>query len=231
MTRVRVVDDSDAMREGMMLTLNRLGYEVRGVKNGAEALAAYARRHAEVVITDLRMVPMDGLEVVRRLRSSWAPFEGQQLAAALGFSQAAFPGWEALGAPGAPARTDRARHLAAEWSWRGPVLATLGWGFTQNGSSAPGGGHAGARLAWRAGLVVNGPGAGCRLVLLLRLRLRAGDDAGDVGIDAGVALGAGVLLPLALLAAGVLLALLLGALRFLLALQVPWVESHRDLQR
>ncbi len=73
------------------------------------------------------------------LRSSWAPFEGQQLAAALGFSQAAFPGWEALGAPGAPARTDRARHLAAEWSWRGPVLATLGWGFTQNGSSAPGG--------------------------------------------------------------------------------------------
>ncbi len=68
MTRVLVVDDSDAMREGMMLTLNRLGYEVRGVKNGAEALAAYARRHAEVVITDLRMVPMDGLEVVRRLR-------------------------------------------------------------------------------------------------------------------------------------------------------------------
>ncbi|MCM2335035.1 MAG: response regulator, partial [Anaeromyxobacteraceae bacterium] len=68
MTRLLVVDDSDAMREGMVLTLTRLGYEVRGVKGGAEALAAYAKRHADVVVTDLRMVPVDGLEVVRRLR-------------------------------------------------------------------------------------------------------------------------------------------------------------------
>ncbi|MBK9516022.1 MAG: sigma-54-dependent Fis family transcriptional regulator [Anaeromyxobacter sp.] len=68
MIRVLVADDSDAMREGMVLTLTRLGYEVRGVKGGAEAVAAYARRHADVVVTDLRMVPVDGLEVVRRLR-------------------------------------------------------------------------------------------------------------------------------------------------------------------
>jgi two-component system response regulator HydG len=68
MTRVLVADDSDAMRDGMVLTLTRLGYEVRGVRGGAEAVAAYARRHADVVITDLRMLPVDGLEVVRRLR-------------------------------------------------------------------------------------------------------------------------------------------------------------------
>ncbi len=68
MTRLLVVDDSDAMRDGMVLTLTRLGYEVRGVKGGAEALAAYARRHADVVVTDLRMVPVDGLTLVRRLR-------------------------------------------------------------------------------------------------------------------------------------------------------------------
>ena len=68
MTRLLVVDDSDAMRDGMVLTLTRLGYEVRGVKGGAEAVAAYARRHADVVVTDLRMLPVDGLEVVRRLR-------------------------------------------------------------------------------------------------------------------------------------------------------------------
>jgi two-component system response regulator HydG len=41
---------------------------VRGVKGGDEALAAYARRHADVVVTDLRMLPVDGLTVVRRLR-------------------------------------------------------------------------------------------------------------------------------------------------------------------
>jgi len=68
MTRVLVADDSDAMRDGMVLTLTRLGYEVRGVRGGAEALAAYQRRQADVVVTDLRMVPVDGLEVVRRLR-------------------------------------------------------------------------------------------------------------------------------------------------------------------
>jgi two-component system response regulator HydG len=56
------------MRDGMVLTLTRLGYEVRGAKGGEEAVAAYARRHADVVVTDLRMHPVDGLEVVRRLR-------------------------------------------------------------------------------------------------------------------------------------------------------------------
>src|ERR1700674_3975727 len=68
MTRVLVADDSDAMREGMMLTLARLGYDVQGVKGGAEAIAAYAKRRADVVVTDLRMGPVDGLEVVRRVR-------------------------------------------------------------------------------------------------------------------------------------------------------------------
>ncbi len=68
MTRILVADDSDAMREGMVLTLARLGYDAQGVKGGAEAIAAYAKRHVDVVITDLRMLPVDGLEVVRRLR-------------------------------------------------------------------------------------------------------------------------------------------------------------------
>jgi two-component system, NtrC family, response regulator HydG len=68
MTRVLVADDSDAMREGMVLTLARQGYEAQGVKGGREAVVAYGRRRFDVVITDLRMVPVDGLEVVRRLR-------------------------------------------------------------------------------------------------------------------------------------------------------------------
>jgi two-component system response regulator HydG len=66
--RLLIADDSDAMRDGMVLTLSRLGHEVQGVKGGTEAVAAYARRRADVVVTDLRMIPVDGLEVVRRLR-------------------------------------------------------------------------------------------------------------------------------------------------------------------
>jgi two-component system response regulator HydG len=68
MARILIADDSDAMRDGMVLTLTRAGHEVQGVKGGAEAITAYARRHAQVVVTDLRMIPVDGLEVVRRLR-------------------------------------------------------------------------------------------------------------------------------------------------------------------
>jgi two-component system response regulator HydG len=67
-TRILVADDSDAMREGMVMTLARLGYDAQGVKGGAEAVAAYARRHFDVVVTDLRMVPVDGMQVVQRLR-------------------------------------------------------------------------------------------------------------------------------------------------------------------
>ncbi len=70
MARILVADDHDAVREGMMLSLTRLGHEVQGVRGGAEALAAYRKRPADVVVTDLRMVPVDGIEVVRRLREA-----------------------------------------------------------------------------------------------------------------------------------------------------------------
>jgi two-component system response regulator HydG len=70
MARILVADDNDAMRDGMVLSLTRLGHETQGVKGGAQAIAAYAKRAFDVVVTDLRMVPVDGLEVVRKLRES-----------------------------------------------------------------------------------------------------------------------------------------------------------------
>src|SRR5512138_1680373 len=68
MARILVADDNDAMRDGMVLSLTRLGHDVHGVKGGAEAIAAFRKRPADVVVTDLRMVPVDGIEVVRKLR-------------------------------------------------------------------------------------------------------------------------------------------------------------------
>jgi two-component system, NtrC family, response regulator HydG len=70
MARILVADNHDALREGMVLSLTRLGHEVQGVRGGAEAIAAYRKRPADVVVTDLRMVPVDGMEVVRRLREA-----------------------------------------------------------------------------------------------------------------------------------------------------------------
>ena len=68
MARLLVADDSDAVRDGMVMTLTRQGHEVQGVKGGAEAVAAYGRRRFDVVVPDLRMLPVDGLAVVRSLR-------------------------------------------------------------------------------------------------------------------------------------------------------------------
>jgi two-component system response regulator HydG len=68
MARVLVADDHDALRDGMVLALTRLGHAAVGVKGGAEAIAAYRKQPSDVVVTDLRMVPVDGIEVVRRLR-------------------------------------------------------------------------------------------------------------------------------------------------------------------
>jgi len=68
MPRILIADDHDAVREGMAIALARLGHEVLAVKGGAEAILAYKKRPADVVVTDLRMVPVDGIEVVRRLR-------------------------------------------------------------------------------------------------------------------------------------------------------------------
>jgi two-component system response regulator HydG len=70
MARILVADDHDAVREGMVLSLTRLGHDVQGFRGGAEAVAAYRKRPADVVVTDLRMVPVDGIEVVRRLREA-----------------------------------------------------------------------------------------------------------------------------------------------------------------
>jgi two-component system response regulator HydG len=68
MARLLIVDDNDAMREGMAVSLARLGHEVRAARSGEEALAAYRARRADVVVTDLRMSPMDGIALVRALR-------------------------------------------------------------------------------------------------------------------------------------------------------------------
>jgi two-component system response regulator HydG len=70
MARILIADDHDALREGMAIALSRLGHEVLAVKGGAEAIAAYRKKPADVVVTDLRMVPVDGIEVVRRLREA-----------------------------------------------------------------------------------------------------------------------------------------------------------------
>jgi len=67
--RLLVIDDHDALREGMAVALKKQGHDVAAVRAGADGLASYKKAPYDVVITDLKMEGMDGLEVVRQLRA------------------------------------------------------------------------------------------------------------------------------------------------------------------
>lgn len=70
MTKVILaVDDSASMRQMVGVTLRSAGYEVIEANDGQEALD-YARDHAvDLVLTDVNMPRMDGIELVAELRA------------------------------------------------------------------------------------------------------------------------------------------------------------------
>ncbi len=63
-----VVDDDESIREVLTMHLSDEGYRVGAECSGERALAALAREDWDLLITDLRMPGMDGLEVLRRAR-------------------------------------------------------------------------------------------------------------------------------------------------------------------
>ncbi len=68
MTSVLVVDDERSMRRVVTASLSARGYEVRSVATGQEALSAIALDPPDLVILDLGLPDIDGVEVCRRLR-------------------------------------------------------------------------------------------------------------------------------------------------------------------
>lgn len=68
MSGVLVVDDEPQIRRALATNLRARGYEVHLAATGEEALAIAAREHPDVVILDLGLPGIDGIEVVRGLR-------------------------------------------------------------------------------------------------------------------------------------------------------------------
>lgn len=67
--RVLVVDDDATVAEVVQTYLLRGGFVVDRAADGAEALAAAVAEHPDLVVLDLTLPDMDGLEVCRRLRA------------------------------------------------------------------------------------------------------------------------------------------------------------------
>ena len=68
-TRVLVVDDEAVVRAGMARVLERQGLDVEVAASGAEALERMAEQSFTVVFLDIKMPGMDGVEVLRYIRS------------------------------------------------------------------------------------------------------------------------------------------------------------------
>jgi two-component system KDP operon response regulator KdpE len=67
-TRVLVVEDEPALARALAITLRARRYDVRVAHSGAEALDAVAHHHPELVVLDLGLPDLDGMDVLRAVR-------------------------------------------------------------------------------------------------------------------------------------------------------------------
>ena len=68
--RILTVDDSRSFRMLIGHSLKEAGYDVVEAADGEEGLAKLEREEVDLVITDLNMPGIDGIEFIRRLRAS-----------------------------------------------------------------------------------------------------------------------------------------------------------------
>ena len=65
---VLVVDDEGAIRYSVSKTLQRIGYQVDEAASGEEALDLIGKREYEVILTDIRMPGVTGVELLKRIK-------------------------------------------------------------------------------------------------------------------------------------------------------------------
>lgn len=67
--KILTVDDSRTMRDMVSYTLKGAGFEVLEAEDGVKALGVLATHRVDLIITDINMPNMDGVTLVKRVRS------------------------------------------------------------------------------------------------------------------------------------------------------------------
>ncbi|MBI2863218.1 MAG: response regulator [Chloroflexi bacterium] len=66
---ILVIDDEAAIRRALRTVLGGHGYKVEAAETGQQALETYVKRHPDLILLDLGLPDVDGLEVIRQVRS------------------------------------------------------------------------------------------------------------------------------------------------------------------
>ena len=69
--RVLIIDDHDAMREGLELLMLRRGHKTLSAAGGEEGLRLLKEEGADLVITDLKMAKVDGMQVLEQVKGTF----------------------------------------------------------------------------------------------------------------------------------------------------------------
>lgn len=67
---ILIADDSESIRELLEMTLVKEGYQVIKTEDGAVALSQLNGQNIDLIITDLNMPNMDGIELIRQVRKT-----------------------------------------------------------------------------------------------------------------------------------------------------------------
>ncbi len=73
--RILIADDEEIARENLAYLLHKDGYEIVSVENGAAAIEELGKKEFDLVMTDLRMQPIDGMEVLHKVKTLYPDTE------------------------------------------------------------------------------------------------------------------------------------------------------------
>lgn len=73
--KILVIDDEDIVRTSCKRTLVPEGYDVRLVKNGFDGFKLLEEEAFDLVLTDLKMPEIDGIEILRTIKEKWPRVE------------------------------------------------------------------------------------------------------------------------------------------------------------
>jgi signal transduction histidine kinase len=70
LTKILVIDDERPILEVLEISLSSEGYDVITAENGEEGLELFEKQGPKLILTDIRMPGMDGIEVLKRIKAS-----------------------------------------------------------------------------------------------------------------------------------------------------------------